>query len=193
MARSGRILWQVLKSTIYAVKGKSTTIGKKELKMTRIMFTFAMALVVAVSTQLVQAAECQHSQAKQQKDIVDTAVAAGNFKTLAAALTAADLIKTLKGKGPFTVFAPTDEAFAKLPKGTVEELLKPENREKLIAVLPTTSFPAASWPPTWSSCRRPRRSRALRPRFASKTAKSTWTRLGHRHRHPGWERSNPRD
>jgi uncharacterized surface protein with fasciclin (FAS1) repeats len=69
------------------------------------------------------------------KDIVDTAVAAGNFKTLAAALQAAGLVETLKGDGPFTVFAPTDEAFAKLPAGTVENLLKPENREKLIAVL----------------------------------------------------------
>jgi uncharacterized surface protein with fasciclin (FAS1) repeats len=68
-------------------------------------------------------------------DIVDTAVAAGSFKTLAAALQAANLIETLKGPGPFTVFAPTDEAFAKLPKGTVENLLKPENRDALVAVL----------------------------------------------------------
>jgi uncharacterized surface protein with fasciclin (FAS1) repeats len=71
----------------------------------------------------------------QGKDIVDTAVAAGQFKTLAAALTAAGLVDTLKGAGPFTVFAPTDEAFAKLPKGTVEELLKPENKAKLTAIL----------------------------------------------------------
>jgi uncharacterized surface protein with fasciclin (FAS1) repeats len=71
----------------------------------------------------------------QQKDIVDTAVAAGSFKTLAAALQAAGLVDTLKGDGPFTVFAPTDEAFAKLPAGTVENLLKPENKEKLKAVL----------------------------------------------------------
>jgi uncharacterized surface protein with fasciclin (FAS1) repeats len=71
----------------------------------------------------------------QQKDIVDTAVAAGSFKTLAAALKAADLVDTLKGSGPFTVFAPTDEAFAKLPAGTVEDLLKPENKKKLVAVL----------------------------------------------------------
>ena len=68
-------------------------------------------------------------------DIVDTAVATGSFKTLAAALTAAELVETLKGEGPFTVFAPTDEAFAKLPAGTVESLLKPENREKLVAIL----------------------------------------------------------
>ncbi|HET9469138.1 MAG TPA: fasciclin domain-containing protein [Vicinamibacterales bacterium] len=71
----------------------------------------------------------------QSKDIVDTAVAAGSFKTLAAALTAADLVKTLKGAGPFTVFAPTDEAFAKLPAGTVETLLKPENKAKLQRIL----------------------------------------------------------
>jgi uncharacterized surface protein with fasciclin (FAS1) repeats len=70
-----------------------------------------------------------------KKDIVDTAVAAGKFKTLAAALKAAGLIETLKGKGPFTVFAPTDEAFAKLPEGTVESLLKPENKEKLVGIL----------------------------------------------------------
>lgn len=68
-------------------------------------------------------------------DIVETAVGAGQFKTLAAALQAAGLVEALKGQGPFTVFAPTDEAFAKLPAGTVEELLKPENREKLKAVL----------------------------------------------------------
>jgi uncharacterized surface protein with fasciclin (FAS1) repeats len=68
-------------------------------------------------------------------DIVETAVAAGDFKTLAAALRAAGLVEALKGRGPFTVFAPTDEAFAKLPAGTVEMLLRPENREKLRAVL----------------------------------------------------------
>lgn len=70
-----------------------------------------------------------------QKDIVDTAIEAGQFKTLAAALEAAGLVATLKGEGPFTVFAPTDEAFAKLPAGTVENLLKPENKDKLTAIL----------------------------------------------------------
>jgi uncharacterized surface protein with fasciclin (FAS1) repeats len=73
--------------------------------------------------------------AQSTKDIVDTAVAAGDFKTLAAALQAAGLVDTLKGPGPFTVFAPTDEAFAKLPAGTVEDLLKPENKQKLISIL----------------------------------------------------------
>lgn len=69
------------------------------------------------------------------KDIVDTAVEAGSFKTLAAALQAADLVDTLKGKGPYTVFAPTDAAFAKLPEGTVESLLKPENKQQLVDIL----------------------------------------------------------
>ena len=69
------------------------------------------------------------------KDIVDTAVSAGSFKTLTTALAAAGLVETLKGKGPFTVFAPTDEAFAKLPAGTVESLLKPANKQKLTAIL----------------------------------------------------------
>ena len=71
----------------------------------------------------------------QEKDVVDTAVAAGSFNTLAKALQAAGLVDTLKGKGPFTVFAPTDAAFAKLPAGTLEDLLKPENKKKLQAIL----------------------------------------------------------
>lgn len=75
------------------------------------------------------------AQAPAKADIVDTAVAAGQFKTLAAALGAAGLVNTLKGPGPFTVFAPTDAAFAKLPAGTVETLLKPENKAQLVAVL----------------------------------------------------------
>jgi len=75
------------------------------------------------------------ASAADTKDIVDTAVAAGSFKTLAKALDAAGLVQTLKGAGPFTVFAPTDEAFAKLPAGTLEELLKPENKAKLQRIL----------------------------------------------------------
>lgn len=74
-------------------------------------------------------------RAQQTKDIVDTAATAGSFTTLAKALTAADLVATLKGPGPFTVFAPTDEAFAKLPAGTLENLLKPENKAMLRRVL----------------------------------------------------------
>ncbi|MFA3918945.1 fasciclin domain-containing protein [Ruegeria hyattellae] len=69
------------------------------------------------------------------KDIVDTAAGAGSFTTLVAAVQAADLVDTLKGAGPFTVFAPTDEAFAALPEGTVETLLKPENKDQLVAIL----------------------------------------------------------
>ncbi|WP_170604721.1 fasciclin domain-containing protein [Ruegeria arenilitoris] len=69
------------------------------------------------------------------KDIVDTAVEAGSFGTLVAAVQAAELVDTLKGEGPFTVFAPTDEAFAALPEGTVENLLKPENKDQLVAIL----------------------------------------------------------
>lgn len=79
-------------------------------------------------------ASAEHHKA-MKKDIVDTAVAAGQFETLAAALGAAGLVDTLKGDGPFTVFAPTDEAFAKLPAGTVESLLKPENKDQLTAIL----------------------------------------------------------
>jgi uncharacterized surface protein with fasciclin (FAS1) repeats len=68
-------------------------------------------------------------------DIVETAVSAGSFNTLVTAVKAAGLVDTLKGPGPFTVFAPTDEAFAKLPGGTVENLLKPENKQQLVAIL----------------------------------------------------------
>jgi uncharacterized surface protein with fasciclin (FAS1) repeats len=94
-------------------------------------FRLTMAAVAAVAL----VAGSTVVRAQQPKDIVDTAVAAGSFKTLAAALQAAGLVETLKGKGPFTVFAPTDEAFAKLPAGTVENLLKPENKAKLAAIL----------------------------------------------------------
>ncbi|RPI13207.1 MAG: fasciclin domain-containing protein [Lysobacterales bacterium] len=82
-----------------------------------------------------QGAHAYESKAKAPADIVDTAVAAGSFNTLAAALKAAGLVDTLKGPGPFTVFAPTDEAFAKLPAGTVESLLEPENKAKLAGIL----------------------------------------------------------
>ena len=76
-----------------------------------------------------------HAATQSQADIVETAVAAGQFETLAAALTAAGLVETLKGDGPFTVFAPTDAAFAALPAGTVESLLEPANRDKLRSIL----------------------------------------------------------
>lgn len=90
----------------------------------------AMAAVAAVGLMA-----CTMGVRAADKDIVDTAVSAGQFNTLAAALGAADLVETLKGPGPFTVFAPTDAAFAKLPAGTVENLLKPENKDQLIAIL----------------------------------------------------------
>jgi len=100
------------------------------IKSVRVVsFAAALALVLSLSLRT-------HASPKAaSQDIVDTAVAAGSFKTLAAALQAAGLVDTLKSKGPFTVFAPTDEAFAKLPAGTVEDLLKPENKAKLVAIL----------------------------------------------------------
>jgi uncharacterized surface protein with fasciclin (FAS1) repeats len=76
-------------------------------------------------------------------DIVDTAVDSGNFTTLAAALEAAGLVETLKGEGPFTVFAPTDQAFSKLPAGTLDSLLQPENRDQLVAILTYHVVPGA--------------------------------------------------
>jgi len=104
---------------------------------------FAVAAVLLFSSSAAIAGEkCAKSsvttvnhQKEEKMDIVDTAVEAGSFKTLVAAVKAAGLVETLKGKGPFTVFAPTDEAFEKLPAGTVETLLKPENKDKLVAIL----------------------------------------------------------
>jgi len=94
-----------------------------------------MSLIASVAILLSLSLGAIANPKPASQDIVETAVAAGSFKTLAAALQAAGLVDTLKGKGPFTVFAPTDEAFAKLPPGTVEDLLKPENKEKLVAIL----------------------------------------------------------
>ncbi|MDB4055690.1 fasciclin domain-containing protein [Akkermansiaceae bacterium] len=99
------------------------------MKIKSIVTTIAFGLTV-----LVTPAMADHHKG-DKKDIVETAVANGSFKTLAAALGAAGLVDTMKGEGPFTVFAPTDAAFAKLPKGTVESLLKPENKSKLIDIL----------------------------------------------------------
>ena len=89
---------------------------------------FALILTVLVGTAAINAVAAD-------KDIIATAAAAGSFNTLAAALQAADLTDALKGEGPFTVFAPTDDAFKKLPPGTVESLLEPENKDKLRAIL----------------------------------------------------------
>ncbi|MEM1275704.1 MAG: fasciclin domain-containing protein [Pseudomonadota bacterium] len=99
--------------------------------MKKLIAFAAVALVAACAG----ATDKQTSAVTPQADIVDTAVSAGSFNTLVAAVQAADLVETLKSEGPFTVFAPTDEAFAKLPAGTVENLLKPENKDQLVAVL----------------------------------------------------------
>ncbi len=108
-------------------------------KLMKVMGATAVAAAIAAGTSPVLAggyqgkAKSVATESAASVDIVDTAVAAGSFKTLAAALQAAGLVETLKGAGPFTVFAPTDEAFAKLPEGTVEALLK--DKEKLTKVL----------------------------------------------------------
>lgn len=94
----------------------------------------AKILTVAILT-IFLSATALIASSHSKKDIVDTAVGAGSFNTLVAAVQAADLVDTLKSEGPFTVFAPTDDAFAKLPPGTVEDLLKPENKDKLKAIL----------------------------------------------------------
>lgn len=96
---------------------------------------FGLRRLAAVAATVIGIAAGSANAYAADKDIVDTAVAAGEFKTLAAALTAAGLVDTLKGPGPFTVFAPTDAAFAKLPAGTLDSLLKPENKAKLTAIL----------------------------------------------------------
>ena len=103
-------------------------VGKKLAGLGAMLSLIAMIMIFPANARVA-------GNAVESNDVVDTAVAAGQFKTLAAALEAAGLIDALKGNGPFTVFAPTDEAFAKLPAGTVETLLKPENKEKLKAVL----------------------------------------------------------
>ncbi|WP_070963976.1 fasciclin domain-containing protein [Vibrio sonorensis] len=93
------------------------------------MTTALFALFATVST------ATAHDHGMKKDDIVDIAASNGSFNTLVAAVKAAGLVDTLKGEGPFTVFAPTDEAFAKLPEGTVEMLLQPENKDKLVAIL----------------------------------------------------------
>ena len=104
--------------------------------MKKLNYLFASILMLSVSL-------FAGDKPMAKADIVDTAVAAGQFNTLAKALQAAGLVETLKGKGPFTVFAPTDEAFAKLPAGTVDDLLKPENKEKLVSILTYHVVPGA--------------------------------------------------
>lgn len=100
------------------------------------LLAMALAITALLGTGAVwQQAHAATTENAKSKDIVETAVGAGSFTTLVKALEAADLVDALKGEGPFTVFAPTDEAFAALPAGTVEDLLRPENKEKLRAIL----------------------------------------------------------
>ena len=99
------------------------------------IFRLTGLTTLLIATAVMAASAFAGNYGKQKADIVDTAVAAGNFNTLAAALEAGGLVGTLKSDGPFTVFAPTDEAFAKLPDGTVEMLLLPENKDKLVEIL----------------------------------------------------------
>jgi len=99
------------------------------------MKKFGIAMLAALLLASVSTQQAHADHHKDGKNIVETAVAADGFDTLVAAVKAADLVEVLSSKGPFTVFAPTDEAFAKLPKGTLETLLKPENKEKLQAIL----------------------------------------------------------
>ena len=102
------------------------------LNIRRFVLTFVAIVPIAFGSSFAKA-----------QDIVDTAIAAGQFGTLVAAIQAAGLVDTLKGEGPFTVFAPTDEAFAALPEGTAENLLMPENKDQLIAVLTYHVIPGA--------------------------------------------------
>ena len=110
--------------------------------MMKTFMMFSAALMLLAAPALAQA-----PQSESKKTIVETAVSAGKFNTLVAAAKAAGLVEALSAKGPLTVFAPTDEAFEKLPKGTVESLLRPENKEKLAAILKyhvvSGSYPAA--------------------------------------------------
>jgi uncharacterized surface protein with fasciclin (FAS1) repeats len=110
------------------------------MKKNNILTVAAFAAAVTLTPSLI-AGDCAASKSASAstctagKDIVAVASGAENFKTLVAAVKAAGLVETLQGKGPFTIFAPTDAAFAKLPAGTVEDLLKPENKAKLVAIL----------------------------------------------------------
>ncbi len=112
------------------VQNKNNKPRNKMKTITKIM-TLAALLVLPSTVPQLRAAD----DTAAPGDIVAVASSAGSFKTLVAAVKAAGLVETLQGKGPFTVFAPTDEAFAKLPPGTVEDLLKPENKDKLVAIL----------------------------------------------------------
>lgn len=122
------------------LRQNSKTQRKQQMMKTKILSSLAAALAFTGISSTAFSGECSASPqttstAVSEQSIVALAGGASNFKTLVAAVKAAGLVETLQGKGPFTVFAPTDEAFAKLPAGTVESLLKPENREKLASIL----------------------------------------------------------
>jgi len=125
---------QMQETSTAGAMGATTCGGLGEGKRTTDMMKSFVVGIAAASMVTMGAAQMRAGSG-QSKDIVDTAVAAGSFKTLAKALAAADLVGTLKGEGPFTVFAPTDEAFAKLPAGTLDNLLKPENKAQLRRIL----------------------------------------------------------
>lgn len=114
---------------------KLINLASKVLGNFAIVLLLLVAVLVAPNANASSSAHVTDSDGAPGADIVDTAVAAGSFTTLAKALEAAGLIDALKGEGPFTVFAPTDAAFAKLPAGMIESLLKPENKEQLKAIL----------------------------------------------------------
>ncbi|ADE54802.1 beta-Ig-H3/fasciclin [Coraliomargarita akajimensis DSM 45221] len=118
---------------------------KKDTMISKLIILAAAIAALPIAAHAGGCGSCGSHSSKsvaKKSDIVDTAVAAGQFKTLVAAVQAADLVDTLKGDGPYTVFAPTDEAFASLPDGTVESLLKPENKDKLVAILAYHVVPA---------------------------------------------------
>ena len=111
--------------------------------MIRSTLKLSQLVMVSLFVLIASRASADHHAGDAPEDIVDMAVSGGQFTTLAAALDAAGLVETLKSEGPFTVFAPTDAAFAKLPEGTIENLLQPENRDQLIAILTYHVLPGA--------------------------------------------------
>ena len=129
-----RIAWEAVMSP-YSAFIRYETIKRRILMRTRFFTILAAGAVMVLAGSAAAQYMSSTSYEGGEKDIVETAISAGSFETLVAAVQAAGLVETLQGEGPFTVFAPTDDAFAKLPEGTVESLLLPENREKLVAVL----------------------------------------------------------
>ena len=111
-------------------------------KLTNVVAVLGIAIGIAACGATSDKKSMTSDKSMAKADIVDTAVSAKQFNTLVAAVQAAGLVDTLKGEGPFTVFAPTDDAFAALPDGTVESLLKPENKDKLVAILTYHVVPA---------------------------------------------------